>query len=55
MLDWFKFNSLKANLDKFQVMFLGANKSKSFSINVRGMNIPSENEVILLGITIVKI
>ena len=52
VLDWFKFNSLKANPDKFQFMVLGANKNKSFSINVRGMNIPSKNEVILLGITI---
>ena len=33
-------------------MTLGANKNKSFRINVRGINIPSKNEVILLGITI---
>ena len=33
-------------------MFLAANKNKSFSINVRRINIPSKNEVILLGITI---
>ena len=52
MLDWFKFNSLKANPDKFQFMVLGANKNKSFSINIRGINIPSKNEVTLLGITI---
>ena len=52
VLDWFKFNSLKANPDKFQFMVLGANKNKSFSINVRGINVPSRNEVILLGITI---
>ena len=52
MLDWFKFNSLKANPDKFQFMILGANKNKSFSINIRGINIPSKNEVTLLGITI---
>ena len=51
MLDWFKFNSLKANPDKFQFIILGANKNKSFSINVRGINIPSKNEVILLSIT----
>ena len=52
LLDWFKFNSLKANHDKFQFMVLGANKNKSFSINVRKISIPSKNEVILLGITI---
>ena len=49
---WFKFNSLKANPDKFQLMILGANKNKSFSINIRGINILSKNEVILLGATI---
>ena len=52
VLDWFKFNSLKANPDKFQFMVLGAKKNKSFSINIRGMNIASKHEVILLGITI---
>ena len=51
VLDWFKFNSLKANPDKFQFIILGANKNKSFSINVKGINIPSKNEVILLAIT----
>ena len=51
MPNWFKFNSLKANPDKFQFMVLGTNKNKSFCINVRGMNIPSKHEVILLGIT----
>ena len=49
---WFKFNSLKANPDKFQLMILGANKNKSFSINIRGINMLSKNEVILLGATI---
>ena len=52
VLDWFKFNCLKANPNKFQFMVLGANKNKSYSINLRGMNIPSKNEVILLGVTI---
>ena len=42
---------LKANPDKFQFMVLRASKNKSFSINVRGINIPSKNEVILLAIT----
>ena len=51
MLDWFKFNPLKANPDKFQFTILGANKSKSFRINLSGINITSINEVILLGIT----
>ena len=33
-------------------MVLGANENKSFSINVRDINIPSQNETILLGITV---
>ena len=53
LLNWVKFNSLKANPDKFQFMVLGANKNKSSSINVKGINILSKNEAILLGITIV--
>ena len=51
-LDCFKFNSFKANPDKFQFTVLGANKNKLFRINVRGINIPSKYEVILLGMTI---
>ena len=42
---------LKANPHKFQFMVLRASKNKSFSVNVRGINIPSKNEVILLAIT----
>ena len=39
MLDWFNFNCVKADPDKFQFMVLEANKNKSFSINVWGINI----------------
>ena len=42
---------LKANPDKFQFMVLRASKNRSFSISVRGITIPSKNEVILLVIT----
>ena len=42
---------LKANPHKFQFMVLRASKNKSFSINGRGINLPSKNEVILLVIT----
>ena len=52
VLEWFKFNPPKANPDKFQFMVLGASKNKSFSINIRGINVPFINEVILHGITI---
>ena len=38
VLDWFKLISIKAYHDKFQFMVLEANKNKSFSINVRGIN-----------------
>ena len=38
VLDWFKLISIKAYPDKFQFMVLEANKNKSFSINVRGIN-----------------
>ena len=44
-MDWFKINSLKANL-------LGANKNDCFNLNVAGKVISSSSEVKLLGITI---
>ena len=52
VMDWFKINSLKANLGKFQFMILGANKNDYFNLNVAGKVIPSSSEVKLLGITI---
>ena len=39
VLDWFNFNCVKADPDKFQFIVLEANKNKSFSINVWGINI----------------
>ena len=36
VMDWFKFNSLKANPGKFQFMVLGANKNNCFNLNVAG-------------------
>ena len=53
LLDWFKFNFLNANPNKFQFMVLGANKNKSFSINVRGINMHSKNEVIYLVLLLI--
>ena len=53
MLDWFNYNCVKADPDKFQFMVLGANKNKSFSINVRGINIHSKNEVIYLVLLLI--
>ena len=51
-MDWFKINSLKANLEKFQFVVLGANKNDCFNLNVAGKVISSSSEVKLLGITI---
>ena len=52
MLDWFKINSMKANLRKFQFMVLGVKNIVHFTINVNGKIIPCSNEGKLLGITI---
>ena len=52
IMDWFKINSLKANLGKFLFMVLGANKNDCFNLNVAGKVILSSSEVKLLGITI---
>ena len=51
-MDWFKINSLKANLEKPQFMVLGGNKNDFFILNVAGKVIPFSSEVKLLGITI---
>ena len=51
LMDWFKINSLRDNLGKFQFMVLGANKNACFNLNVVGKVIPSSSEVNLLGIT----
>ena len=36
VMDWFKINSLKANLGKFQFIVLGGNKNDCFNLNVAG-------------------
>ena len=51
LMDWFKINSLRDNLGKFQFMVLGANKNACLNLNVAGKVIPSSSEVNLLGIT----
>ena len=48
--NWFQVNSLVANPEKFQVMFLGVNDPVSFYIN--GNKLVSENQVKLLGVVI---
>ena len=51
-MDWFKINSPRDNLEKFQFVVLGANKNDCFNLNVAGKVIPSSSEVKLLRITI---
>ena len=51
-IDWFNLNSLIANPEKFQMMFLGKNTENVISINVSGTLVNSTNTVKLLGVTI---
>ena len=50
-IKWFQDNSMEANPNKFQLMFLGT-KEDNLSLLVNGSNITSCNEVRLLGVTI---
>ena len=52
VMEWFKINSLKANLGKFQFMILGNKDGRSFNINIHINNVQTKNsnEVTLLGI-----
>ena len=52
VMEWFKINSLKANLGKFQFMILGNKDERSFNINIHINNVQTKNsnEVTLLGI-----
>ena len=52
VLDWFKINSIKTNLGKFQFIVLGVKNIAPFRLFVNGQIIPCSNEVKLLGITI---
>jgi hypothetical protein len=53
MLDWFDYNLMKANPDKFQALAIG---KKSFDhkivFELKGNRIECDNDVKLLGITI---
>jgi hypothetical protein len=53
MLDWFDYNLMKANPDKFQALAIG---KKSFDhkivFELKGNRIECENDVKLLGVTI---
>ena len=55
LLYWFKINSLKANLGKFQFMILGKNKRLKYCLKIRSITIKESDKVELLGITIDKV
>ena len=52
ILNWFRYNSMKANPDKFQFMILGSNDDKSFILKISAIEIRNTSEVKLLGLTI---
>ena len=49
---WFKMNSMIANPDKFQVMFLGVKNPNEISLTIDNNEIYGQLQVLLLGITI---
>ena len=49
VLYWFKINSMAANPDKFQLMFLGNIKEKAMSISINNVLLQPQNSVELLG------
>lgn len=52
ILRWFSLNSMVANPDKFQIMFLGVHDNAEISLEIGDINIPAKNTVKLLGVDI---
>ena len=52
ILNWFRYNSMKANPDKFQFMILGPSDDKCFILKINAIEIRNTTEVELLGLTI---
>jgi len=52
VVEWFRLNSMVANPEKFQAMFLGVTHSNNISIEINGNIIYASNSVKLLGILI---
>ena len=52
VLHWFSLNSMVANPEKFQIMFLGIKDNTNLTFEINGFNISATNTVKLLGITI---
>ena len=52
IINWFRYNSMKANPDKFQFMILGPSDDKCFILKINNIEIRITSEVELLGLTI---
>ena len=52
ILNWFRYNSMKANPDKFQFMILGPSDDKCFILKINAIEIRNTSEVKLFGLTI---
>ena len=52
VIKWFKANEMVVNPNKFQVMFLGSENPKSYSLNVANYTLESSDTVKLLGVTL---
>ena len=51
-LEWFKYNQMAGNPEKFQVIFMGLEKGQKLKFEVNGISIRTTEEVKLIGITI---
>ena len=45
ILNWFRYNSMKANPDKFQFMILGPSDDKCFILKINTIEIRNTSEV----------
>ena len=52
VIDWFRFNSMIANPDKFQMIFLGNKNNESFILNINNSVVENSKSVKLLGVHI---
>ena len=52
ILNWFRYNSMKANPDRFQFMILGPRDDKCFILKINDIEIRNTTEVVLRGLTI---
>ena len=52
LLEWFTFNGMVANPNKFQLIFLGLKRKQKRRININGVKIPAKMHVKHLGVEI---